>query len=56
VGAIMEMTTENLLLKIEFFRKEMIKLGVSTGFNSPETIQLSQTLDKLILKYQKMLH
>ncbi len=33
-------------------REEMIQLGLTSGLNSKETIQVSQELDKLILQYQ----
>ena len=33
-------------------REEMIQLGLTSGLNSTETIQVSQELDKLILQYQ----
>ncbi|MCM3664946.1 aspartyl-phosphate phosphatase Spo0E family protein [Mesobacillus subterraneus] len=52
----MDISKEILTMKIELFREEMIKLGLKTGFGSPETVQISQTLDELILKYQEMLH
>lgn len=52
----METTKEILLLKINYYRDELIKTGNSKGFNDPETIRLSQNLDKLIVKYQKLLH
>ncbi|WP_423991325.1 Spo0E family sporulation regulatory protein-aspartic acid phosphatase [Mesobacillus sp.] len=50
----MEAAKENLLMTIESYRQEMIKLGVASGFNSPETIKISQMLDQLIIKYQQM--
>lgn len=52
----MEVKKELLLLKIEYYRQELIKIGAIQGYCSPETIRLSQNLDKLILKYQKLLH
>jgi hypothetical protein len=52
----MEISKENLTIKIELFREEMIKSGLKTGFGSPETVQISQTLDALILKYQESIH
>lgn len=45
---------ECLLLLIERMRKRLIKVGTTEGFSSPETIRLSQSLDKMILKYQKL--
>lgn len=47
----MEITKEILLLKIEYFREELIKVGTYQGFANPETIRLSQNLDKLIPHY-----
>ena len=52
----MDTARENLLITIESYRQEMIQIGASTGFNSPETIRISQMLDQLILKYQQLLH
>lgn len=52
----MEASRDMLITLIEFFREEMVKIGVQTGFDSPETVQVSQTLDELTIKYQKMLH
>ncbi|MED3554305.1 aspartyl-phosphate phosphatase Spo0E family protein [Cytobacillus praedii] len=44
-----------ILLKIiKELREEMIKIGLSEGFDSKNTIKLSQILDKYILKYQKI--
>ncbi|MEC1768298.1 aspartyl-phosphate phosphatase Spo0E family protein [Schinkia azotoformans] len=37
-----------LNLQIEKLREELIETGLSKGFNNPETIQLSQQLDKLL--------
>lgn len=50
----MENAKENLLMTIESYRQEMIKLGVASGFNSPETLKISQMLDKLIIRYQQL--
>lgn len=50
----METAKENLLMTIESYRQEMIKLGVASGFNNPETIKISQMLDTLIIKYQQL--
>jgi hypothetical protein len=55
-GFNMEVKKEVLLLKIEYYRRELIKVGSIQGYCSPETIELSKNLDKLILKYQKLLH
>ncbi|WP_242224998.1 aspartyl-phosphate phosphatase Spo0E family protein [Bacillus cereus group sp. BfR-BA-01380] len=45
-------TMDKLLYDIHVKREEMIHLGLTNGFNSLETIQVSQELDKLIVKYQ----
>ena len=45
----------NDALKIPEVRK-LITLGKEKGFNSPETLLLSQNLDEVILKYQKLMH
>ncbi|MDQ1003950.1 hypothetical protein QFZ28_004350 [Neobacillus niacini] len=42
------MSNEDLMRKIEIIRNKMISVGMAEGFTSPNTIQLSQTLDKLI--------
>lgn len=34
--------------KIEQLREKMITVGMSKGFTSPETVKLSENLDKLI--------
>lgn len=52
----METSKDRLIILIEYFREEMVKIGVQTGFGSQETVQVSQILDELIIKYQKLLH
>lgn len=42
------MNKEDLMKKIELVRNKMISVGMSEGFTSPNTIKLSETLDKLI--------
>lgn len=42
------MNNLDLNIKIEQVRQTMISLGMSKGFTSPETIQLSERLDKLL--------
>ncbi|MCM3569228.1 aspartyl-phosphate phosphatase Spo0E family protein [Neobacillus mesonae] len=42
------MISTNILKNIATVRKNMISAGMSKGFTSPETIKLSQTLDKLM--------
>lgn len=44
---------DKLLLDIHLKREEMIACGLESGFSSSETLQISQELDILILKYQK---
>ncbi|ENQ3104852.1 Spo0E like sporulation regulatory protein [Bacillus sp. 491mf] len=46
-------TMDKLLYDIHVKREEMIHLGLTSGFNSLETIQVSQELDALIVKYQR---
>ncbi|PEA56001.1 aspartyl-phosphate phosphatase Spo0E family protein [Bacillus pseudomycoides] len=46
-------TMDKLLYDIHVKREEMIHLGLTNGFNSLETIQVSQELDTLIVKYQR---
>ncbi|WP_353050394.1 aspartyl-phosphate phosphatase Spo0E family protein [Bacillus sp. ISL-45] len=53
-GLIMKCRKECLLLIIEHFRKKLIEVGTSEGYNNTKTILLSQKLDKVILKYQKL--
>jgi hypothetical protein len=38
----------DLMKKIEILRTKMISVGMSEGLTSPNTIKLSQELDKLI--------
>ncbi|WP_438825061.1 Spo0E family sporulation regulatory protein-aspartic acid phosphatase [Bacillus sp. JJ1122] len=52
----METAKENLLMTIESYRQEMIKLGFTSGLNSAEIVKISQALDKLIIKYQQLLY
>jgi hypothetical protein len=42
------MNNENLMQKIETLRKKMIAVGMSEGLTAPETILLSEELDKLL--------
>lgn len=44
---------DKLLRDIDVKREEMIHLGLINGLNSLETIQVSQELDMLIMKYQR---
>jgi len=45
----------NLLVHIQNLRKELIEIGLQEGFQSTNTIQISQKLDNYIVSYQKML-
>ncbi|WP_353057307.1 aspartyl-phosphate phosphatase Spo0E family protein [Cytobacillus oceanisediminis] len=38
---------------INFKRNRMIRSGIKKGLNHPDTIRLSQQLDKLLNEYQK---
>ncbi|MDQ0975892.1 hypothetical protein QFZ31_005770 [Neobacillus niacini] len=42
------MSNADLMKKIEIIRNKMISVGMAEGFTSPNTIRLSETLDKLI--------
>ncbi|MFX3623011.1 MAG: aspartyl-phosphate phosphatase Spo0E family protein [Ectobacillus sp.] len=44
---------DKLLLDINLKKEEMIELGLKMGFQSAETIKISQELDVLILQYQR---
>ncbi|UGB30556.1 aspartyl-phosphate phosphatase Spo0E family protein [Metabacillus sp. B2-18] len=46
-------TNDDLLMKINFLKIELIEVGLVIGLNHPITISLSQKLDKLISEYQK---
>jgi stage 0 sporulation regulatory protein len=41
---------------IETVRNEMVSVGMTKGLLHPETIELSQQLDKLINRYQLMMN
>lgn len=43
----------DLLLKIENTRMEMISLATQHGYSSPNVIQCSQKLDRLLNTYNK---
>jgi len=53
-GGSIKCKKECLLLVIEHIRKKLIHVGFKDGYTSKETIRLSQRLDKVILKYQKL--
>ena len=42
------MTNDDLFVQIENLRNNMIRVGLSKGLNSVETVKLSERLDKLI--------
>ncbi|WP_432806725.1 Spo0E family sporulation regulatory protein-aspartic acid phosphatase [Mesobacillus maritimus] len=57
----METTIQKTVLKprellsyIEFLRKQLIKTGLTYGFNDYRTMQTSQELDFYIYEYQKI--
>ncbi|MGM0775462.1 MAG: aspartyl-phosphate phosphatase Spo0E family protein [Bacillota bacterium] len=43
---------QELIKKIQFFRKALIETGIKKGLKHPETIKNSQMLDELIFRYQ----
>ncbi|UGB28800.1 aspartyl-phosphate phosphatase Spo0E family protein [Metabacillus sp. B2-18] len=45
--------SNDLLIKINSLRSELIEIGLLIGLNHPITISLSQKLDNLITEYQK---
>jgi hypothetical protein len=47
------MEESDLIIKIEILRRKMIATGISKGLTSPETIQLSQKLDDLLIRKRK---
>jgi len=46
---------DQLKLDIEFLRNEMIRVGTEEGLTSQRTLQISEELDRYIMKYQ-LLH
>lgn len=48
MGEETKVSNENLMKRIEIIRSKMISTGMSEGFTSPNTIKLSEILDKLI--------
>ncbi|MBS4210013.1 aspartyl-phosphate phosphatase Spo0E family protein [Bacillus sp. FJAT-50079] len=49
------MTADDLLIKIEENRKNMIELGLSSSFIDERVINISNQLDKLLYKYQTII-
>lgn len=45
--------SNSLFCKIQALRKRMIQSGQKKGYTHPETLKVSQKLDKLIFKYQR---
>ncbi|WP_160725272.1 aspartyl-phosphate phosphatase Spo0E family protein [Bacillus sp. USDA818B3_A] len=41
-----------LKMNIELLRNEMIRLGTEEGLTSQRTLQISEELDRYIMKYQ----
>ncbi len=53
----MEVTRLNatdLLFRIENLRRSMIEVAIEKGFSSKESIEISQELDGLLNKYDKI--
>ena len=48
------LTPNELLACIEHLRKELIRIGLTYGFNDERTIIYSQELDFFIFEYQKV--
>lgn len=48
----MVITITDLEKEIETLRQKMIAVGMKKGFAHPETVQVSQELDQLIIKAQ----
>jgi len=44
---------QELTTKIEYLRKQMIEIGLKTGLTSPDTVQISQELDRLLMTLNK---
>ncbi|MFC2950276.1 Spo0E family sporulation regulatory protein-aspartic acid phosphatase [Virgibacillus sediminis] len=42
-----------LLFKIETVRKRLIEIGDAKGYTNPESVSLSQELDRLLNLYEK---
>ena len=42
------MNASELIMKIEMLREHLISVGMTQGFTSTETIQISEMLDKLL--------
>ncbi|MED1201971.1 aspartyl-phosphate phosphatase Spo0E family protein [Heyndrickxia acidicola] len=47
--------TINLRNQISQLRSEMIMVGQKKGLSHPETIECSQELDKLIIKFERLI-
>jgi hypothetical protein len=53
ISTSMSINENTLLLEIESLKMNLIEVGLSRGLNHPDTLYLSQTLDYLIIDYQK---
>ncbi|NMH72802.1 aspartyl-phosphate phosphatase Spo0E family protein [Bacillus sp. RO2] len=49
------MSKQELLIEIEYRRRELIELGLIIGLTSQRIIQLSQELDQLIFEFQELI-
>lgn len=47
-----QLEQKELRTKIDYLRAELIKTGMANGFQSVQTIEISQKLDKHIIQYQ----
>jgi stage 0 sporulation regulatory protein len=48
-------STDELLSKIDNLRKQMFSKGKTKGISHPETLEISEKLDMLIYKFQKLI-
>ncbi|GGJ97971.1 hypothetical protein GCM10007063_20350 [Lentibacillus kapialis] len=47
---------DTILRRIEYLRNRMTDVAMEKGFTSPESVRISQELDKLLNLYQSMKH
>lgn len=45
-------SSDELLARIEYLRRKMIKVASQNGFTNKESVAISQELDNLLTKYQ----
>ncbi|MGX1195934.1 Spo0E family sporulation regulatory protein-aspartic acid phosphatase [Metabacillus sp. SLBN-84] len=50
----MAQTVEDIAENIDVLREELIQIASIHGLNNPKTLNHSEKLDKLIIKYQKL--